>query len=396
MTLQRKLGSLDSREIKSALLELLNVETDKDVLECDDAFYAAADKHSYLARFESSTKGERPLKSPELLERWMHYCWLRAQVSFLANQKSSLNKIGQIQEETALASANKKAMPALTHSVARAIQEDAENQVPIENSISLLRKVTLQIVGTEHPTDPLSQPALEALNRLANAISDEESSHKSLRKIFAELRQVDPIPPFHRDVVEEVNRNIGITLDKLYDSLPDFINTIFAAYKTYYGAELYAQHENEICIALTGGVQPDGTITRPIVSDASWPGFDADGNINMTAEVMRSAIRLHRIRIAEKHSETLTNNAISISKEIERKLRREITDTNIRILTDMILTTDDKNILTEISTATLKVSQGMMDKMFTNVLSLFNNLDLYLPTLGIAFYEKNPSLFFRV
>jgi hypothetical protein len=389
MSFEEKLQSLSSQEIKLTLNELLTAviaETAQDVLDCDIEFYAASDKHAFLAKFEAQSAGLTPERHPELLERWTHFCWLRLEISFLANQKASLNKISQIQIETEKHNTAYSAdpIPALADSVNLAIQEDKLRGVPIERSIKVLQKVMLQIVGTEHPTDPLSHSARLLITELANAISASTPTEDTIKEILRHLQKVDSIPPFRRDVAEEVNRNIRITMDKLYDSLPNLVEAILTAYRINYGEKLYTQHEEAILKALEGGKQPDGTITKPIAHDASWTGFDADGNEFMTPEVMRYAIRLHRIRAAEKHSETLNHTVVAISKTLERKLRKTIIDQNKLIFKELSKFTNMIEVFIYINNQQSEIAQGLVDKDFSAVADIFQlQLDYLQAILAI-------------
>jgi hypothetical protein len=316
MVFSSYLQSMDAAVIRSTLLSLLNSVTEREVLQVDHSFYTLSNQQAkieFLFNLESA--------SPVLLERWTHYCWLRLELSYLANQRASLNQI---------AAAQRHAHPdfPLIHSIHNAIKEDAVAGTSIEKSIATLRKINLQIVGTEHPTDPLSQSARDTLTKIANEIEAKQPNEANVCALLKLLQETDPIPPFRRDVEEEVNRNINMVLDKLYDSLPAFVESVLQSYQKSYGNSLFEQHKEAILQALEGGLQPTGEMTKPIMCDASWAGCDADGNQNVTPDTMRYVIRLHRIRAAEKHIASLEINLIAACKEVERKLRDEIFSLN--------------------------------------------------------------------
>ncbi len=387
MSFEKKIKSPNSQVIKTALLQILDTVTEPEVLACDRDFYQAEDKHRFLGKFETAA-AEKPAA---LLEKWIHYCWLRLEISYLANQKAALNSIQLIKQDTLNAFSNNETISALANSVNCAVQEDFLNGVTISQSINVLRRMILQVVGTEHPTDPLSQTARDLLTKLGNAISDTPDEN-TIKQIMQSLASADSIPPFRRDVAEEVNRNIHITLDKLYETLPYLIDSILNAYQLYYGDALYQQHENEILVALEGGLQPDGSITKPIVRDASWAGFDADGNSNMKPDVMRYAIRLHRIRSAEKHSEVLNKTLIKISKDYERKLRNEMSERNILIFDNLVDVTDVGGILKQINKLQNLAMQAVVDKKFGKVLDLFKDQRTYINLIPNVDKEKMNAL----
>lgn len=342
------LKSGGAQDIKKQLYSLLDQVTDKEVLELDREFYACRTEHeknTLLTEFETSHDPKKgsgyPERNPVLLQRWAHYCWIRLELSYLASQQAMLNTLSTAQRrakkyldhlshEKKEHQSNKLALeiPALIDSVDRAIQEDAQRGVPLSQSIETLRRVTLQIVGTEHPTDPLSQEARDILTKLANLIERTPDDFANIKLLLEKLQKTDSIPPSRRDVVEEVNRNMRMVLERLYDSTPHLIEAILTAYEKYYPT-LYVQHEEEIRLALKGGRQQNGEITTPLVYHASWAGFDADGNANITPDAMRQAIRLHRIRIAEKHLEALARIK-ETSKRIENNLRQGIIEANFQ------------------------------------------------------------------
>lgn len=369
MIFEEALASPQSFIIKQALLSLLDELTPSSVLAIHQAFKNAADKQSFFEQFES--KGSNDGTSPVWLEQWMHYCWIRLELLYLASQKAALNHITyrKAQQQVFLQMDMEPAGPAILtasevqaafkadapnnpnrgmpfqvfktrlqtasvpldrdliymtcqlESIDAAIGEDAARGVSIEQSIQILSQLTLQIVGTEHPTDPLSQEARDVLTRLAHVMDEESPDEDAFKHLLAHLMTLDAIPPVRHTVVEEVNRNIHITLDKLYDNLPHFVEAILTAYQVHYGEELYALHESAILEAIKGGYGVHGVTTQPLVRDASWPGFDADGNENVTASDMRNSIRLYRIRVAEKHSETLKRGIADRTKAVERTLR---------------------------------------------------------------------------
>jgi phosphoenolpyruvate carboxylase len=394
MGFAKKLASTDPRVIKTALYELLKAETAANILALDAAYETAENKQAFLAEFEVSGNAQFPERNPVLLEQWTHYRWLRLELSYLANQKASLNQIAYAEvEQFAEAKSNDvMSRPAITDSINLAIQEDVHNGVPIQQSIATLRKMRLQIVGTEHPTDPLSQAARDALTNIAIAMDATHPDKTAIQKILATLRTTDAIPPSRRAVEEEVNRNINMTLDKLYDAVPAFIQSILTAYETYYGEELFLKHQEEILLALEGGLQANGQVTQAILRDASWAGFDADGNDYVTPDSMRYAFRLHRIRSAEKHISALETNAVETSKEIERDLRKKIIALNLNIFERLVSTTQHPNMLLNFYSYQNTASQFLVDRKFADLVTHYDEQKSFIEQVEINATEKEKIL----
>lgn len=315
-------------------------------------------------------------RDPKLLEKWSHYRWIRLELLNLANQRAALNKIRQAQEsiKNKIKIADVPAtVPALAGSIHKAIQEDFLSGLPITQSIGLLKKIILQVVGTEHPTDPLSQQARDDLTTLANEMERNNSAtENNIRNLLRSLQKEDSIPPSRRDPEEEVNRDIRITLDKLYDSLPQLISTILDSYKTIYGENLTNQHQDEILAALEN-----------LVRDCSWAGFDADGNENITPETMRYAIRLHRIRAAEKHTATLDAKIDQTCKQIERDIRTNINALNLELFTLVTKATTDTDILITFYSFQNTSSQCLINRDFAGLVSNYNEFEEFLKKLKI-------------
>jgi hypothetical protein len=394
MGFAKKLSSTDPRVIKTALYELLKAETAVDVLDLDAAYETAENKQAFLAEFEVSGNAQFSKRNPVLLEQWTHYRWLRLELSYLGNQKASLNQIAYAEADHFVEAKSDDVMlrPAITDSINLAIQEDVHNGVPIQQSIATLRKMHLQIVGTEHPTDPLSQAARDAITNIAVAIDAPHPDQIAIQKLLGTLRVTDAIPPSRRAVEEEVNRNINMTLDKLYDSVPAFIQSILTAYRTYYGEALFLQHQEEILLALEGGIQPDGKATQAILRDASWAGFDADGNDYVTPDSMRYALRLHRIRAAEKHISALETNAIETSKEIERDFRKKITTLNLKIFERLLSTTQNQNIILDFYSYQNTASQFLVDRKFSELVTHYDQQKTFIEKLNIDPAERTRIL----
>ena len=389
MILAEALASSSPDEIKKHLFSLLNQITSPEILQLDEAFNASANKHDFLSKFEAL--GEAPPEcSPAALEKLTHYRWIRLELIYLINQKASLNAIMMTQSAIQQHLSEKEPQeqscifPALD-SIDQAIQEGVARGISIEESIRLLQQMTLQIVGTEHPTDPLSQEARDTLTKIANAMNDESPSEDNIRALLSNLMCIDAIPHAKRTVPEEVNRNIHITLDKLYDNIPRMVHDILRAYKTHYGEPAYLLHENAILKAIEGGFEDNGVVVPPLFRDASWPGFDADGNANLTPAEMRNSIRLYRIRAAEKHIKTLETVVSSSAKKIERELREKLCDLGSELT--LRLMTAGKDIpsafLEHFCKNQTMASKYLIDRAFYKLMPLYVELSEAIKQQGI-------------
>jgi hypothetical protein len=400
MTLAIKLASHDPRIIKDALFSILGKITPAEVLALDAQFETTdIERRPY---FFTQFEGAVPTRSPKLLEQWTHFLWIRLELTNLINQRASLNHVQQIKKkkyikaqeitpfETSLSeevrhrfqsdSSGKrdKGMPfdefqrslfdtdmmptsaqhqvPVLESINRAIKDYAERGASIEESIQILRQMTLQIIGTEHPTDPLSQVARDTLIKLANAIGEKDPDEEIIKELFRILVDNDAIPHARRSVTEEVRRNIRTTLSTLYDNVPHLVEEILNAYKMYYGEATCRSYEHVIFDAIEGGREIDGIITPPLLRDASWPGLDADGNPNITDAATRESINIYRKTVSKKHIETLNATVVETTKHIERKLRETLNNSfsdlskdvlkidslEVRIILNQLI--DDQNI----------------------------------------------------
>ncbi len=384
MTLAEALASSSSHDIKVVLFDLLNQIILPEVLELHRAFEESSDKHAFLAQFED-LGDVHPKISPALLEKLTHYHWARLELTYLINQKATLNKIMQMRSP-----AISKDFPSLLDSIDRAIQTGVAKGVSIQASIGLLRQMTLQIVGTEHPTDPLSQEARDLLTKMANALNKAPPSEVEIQGLLSDLMITDPIPRAKRTVAEEVNRNIHITLERLYDNIPMMTEAILMAYKTYYGEPAYVEHENAILEAIEGGAIVDGVVQLPLFRDASWPGFDADGNANLTPFEMRNSIRLYRIRAAEKHIKTIETNVASVAKNIERELRENLCVLGSEQLLN-VLKGDDKIrevLLERLWNHQTTLSKYLIDREFSKLMPMYVELSEAIQSLSIDSEKK--------
>lgn len=294
MSFEAEFNSTNPSKITNLLYLFLNKETDADVLALNAKFNAlrtAEEKSDFMREFETSTLRKSKLESikhnPQLLNKWQRFCLLRSTLAYLAHQKANNNST-------------------LSEGIAEAIQEDVVRGVPIDKSISTLKKVNLQLVGTEHPTDPFSQEFSNGMQEIATAI--DACNPEAIQEAIRRLQLAEVIPFAKRTVAEEVQRTLTMTLDKLYDNIPAFMESILHAYESAYGSELFHQYQENIKQALIA-----------LIDDATWAGFDADGNIAVTPLETQKAINAHRVHATKKHTAALDKIIITINmlKRIE-------------------------------------------------------------------------------
>ncbi len=326
-----------SAEVRKKLHTLAEKTPDKSVMVFDTKVRATKDLMGLFLEFEA-TQATKPKADPALLLAWTRMQWIKLELTQQAHQRAGLDNMRA--EVEALPAKEYKAKNdaldarTLPSSIARAIQEDAHTGVPLGKSLTKLSQIMLQIVGTEHPTDPLAQEPRTLLHAIANH-SNDKALASELQKLQA-LKQ--PIPPTQRTVIEEVLRNIQILLDPLYDSLPQFVHTILSAYKTHYGAAIFSQNEELIWQALEKATDKLGE-ARQLVKHAYWPGFDADGNHNVTPAAGREATDIYRLHASTKqHAElealikSIPDNADSNALLIAlRKLQTQLSDYNASV-----------------------------------------------------------------
>jgi hypothetical protein len=297
---------ISRKNLNEFLHNLLATITPQTVIALEQELTAAANPNSIFEEFETSGQ-LAPHRDAMLLEQWAHYSWLKTELNFLGNQK--------------VTSLEKEANPEFLDSIDNLVREEKERGVTLLNSLAVLEQFCLQLITTEHPTDPLSQEARDLLSQLATQIDKCKSSSADLdataiKELLAKLMAADPIPKSTRDVEVEVNRDIRMGSNPLYDTLPDLIHTVLSAYRKHYSQKEFSAAEDRIWVAL-----------QKIVRDATWAGFDGDNNANVTPLAMRNAIRIRHVRAVEKHSDFLTRFVISTAKEIERDLRSKLFDT---------------------------------------------------------------------
>src|SRR5262245_55793651 len=130
MSFRKALESIEPRDIKEVLYSLLDEITAEDVLQFDKEFHSAKDKQSLLAEFEVTESNQSAKRNPEILERWTHYCWIRLELSYLANQKAALNKIASIHAASIELNRNSKPIssPLTAEEVQSAYKQDMSNK----------------------------------------------------------------------------------------------------------------------------------------------------------------------------------------------------------------------------------------------------------------------------
>ena len=356
---------------KQKLFNILDEVTSPAVLKLHQEFSTAGDKHSFLEKFER-VMGIDPVRDTLLKEEWLHYCWIRLELSFLGYQNTqimkrldyneALNKNFNNPEPTSTFE-KKYFNPAIPETVAAVIQADAINKVSIQKSLGKLQEVCLQVVGTEHPTDPLSQECRDILTSIAAEVVAVEPDIKKIKRLIVKLQYHDAIPDVRREVDEEVSRDKEVTGKQFYYNLPVFIKSIFDAYTKFYEADFTPAIKESIWQILEGGLQADGRVTTPIIQDASWPGADADGNNNATDYALSVAIRDRRTAAAEQHNDAIAE-MVEMAKGYERKMRDEIPDLHDRKFDCMLRLTNETEIIRSFQRFQSNVTRKLVPRDF--------------------------------
>jgi phosphoenolpyruvate carboxylase len=359
---------------KEKLFSILDEVTSPAVLKLHQEFSIVTDKHAFLTKFES-VNGIEPVRDTLLKEEWLHYCWIRLELSFLGYQNTQIMKRLDYNEaletnfdnpEPSTLAEIKYFNPAVPETVAAVIQADAINNVSIQDSLRKLQEVCLQVVGTEHPTDPLSQESRDILSFIAAEVMAVEPDVKKIKRFITKLQYHDAIPDVRREVDEEVSRDKEVTGKQFYYNLPVFIKSIFDAYSKFYEAEFTPAVKESIWQILEGGLQADGRVTTPIIQDASWPGGDADGNNNATDYALSVAIRDRRTAAAEQHDNAIAE-MVEMAKGYERKMRDAIPDLHDKKFDCMLRLTNDTEIIRSFQRFQSNVTRKLVPRDFTGL-----------------------------
>ncbi len=280
----------------------------------------------------------------ELQQEWASYRLIKSDLTFLAEQRLKLEK--NLQNHV------------------NVIVEAANGGMTITDSITILKKIKLQVIGTEHPTDALS-PAMRNLRcKLAKELrSFQALDIDAITVILEDMRTADPIPKSRRKIVEEVNRDITFTLAALYDSMQHFVEKVLQAYQVAYGAELFNQYEDYIWSAL-----------ETLIRDGQWPGGDADNNPNATPTEQLSATRIRRREVADKHSKSLEADVIELAKELELNLRKEISELNLRHFERAMGISPDVTTALVFHQFQNKASDYLIKRKFSSLLIHYENM----------------------
>lgn len=165
---------------------------------------------------------------------------------------------------------------------------------------------------TGHPTNPTTVQYTKAQIALARVIADNKADSDDLEKALQAYYEAPIVGP-RKTPLDEAEETLA-TLNVIYDAaLPH--KRYFERFLSQYG---YARE----------GVK----ITNPLIIPCAWTLGDGDGNENLTAEVLRDGITLHRKAIKKrylgklKHIEDnyhLNGQTKTISESIERRKLKE-------------------------------------------------------------------------
>lgn len=382
MSFEGNIASLNAAIIESTLFSILDeLIADPELRDLEKQYRSAADKTTFIGAFRSHDGVAPPQKNPQLLSRFAHVTCIRTLIVHLAREKAWHNQMhaAELQDPC---------HPAL-ESIARAIEMQKNDGLTIEGAIDILKDMILQIVGTEHPTDPFSEQAHDLYTELAQAMELSPPDEQTIRDLLKRLLEVDMTPSVKRKVAEEVKRNIGICLEPLYDQAFRFRKQILDAFRHSYGESAYQQHRSAILLAIEGGVCSDGRVIPSLLSQASWPGGDSDGNTAVDADATALGMSQYRIAVAEKHAQALTDHIVTLAKQIERKLRKEHTQglqtfkTHVCDSSESLVGVNWKQkVRAPLDRLSEEVQTALNDRAFSYILSAYQDCRALLTSLG--------------
>ncbi len=137
---------------------------------------------------------------------------------------------------------------------------------------------------TGHPTNPTTVEYTKAQINVAKVIADQKATGEELDKALDILAKT-PIIGARKTPVDEAEEILA-TLHVIYDTALN--------HKKLFEDSLYTH----------GYTQEGVKINRPLIVPCAWTLGDGDGNPNLTAEVLRDGIELHRRHIAQRYLET--------------------------------------------------------------------------------------------
>ena len=299
MNLAEALATNNAALIKTALFALLHtlpsLESARVLDEEYNALKTPTEQKRFISQFASTDKTTAPQRDPKLLQQWTHYRWVVLELINMVNKHVYVQDFLQHKDQ-AIARDSKtpteNSPENYLNTISDAIKEHKSTGASIEESIATLQKVTLQIINTEHPTDPLSQPARNTLTHLANALTLHPANEDEIKRLLHHLLTKDAVPHARRTPLTEVHRTIELSLRPLYNNVPRFVQAIEQAYALHYGQALFVKHRKTILQAIT-------------LRDGYWPGLDADGNTSITDLISGISMVTYRCEAALQHISAL-------------------------------------------------------------------------------------------
>jgi len=169
-------------------------------------------------------------------------------------------------------------------SIAAALQDAARAGVSAERVRELLQRWWLEPVLTAHPTEARRRSVLHRLRRLGQRVarldddrvgpSDREALLASLREEIEALWLTDELRSRAPTVLDEVRNGLYYFEASLWEVVP----------------RLQRELEQALEVAWPGA----GLRAPQLLRFGSWVGGDRDGNPNVTADLTRQALRLHK------------------------------------------------------------------------------------------------------
>jgi phosphoenolpyruvate carboxylase len=217
----------------------------------------------------------------------------------LAEENSRVNNLRQREREI---------YPRPEHdSIGEAIALLKQKGVSREQMAELLKKLSIELVLTAHPTEARRRTILSKLQRIADAL--------------ASLSNGQPGPREESDLIETINAEITTLWlsERARTSKPAVTDEVRTG--LYFIESAFWNTLPQLYEDLDRALQehyPGLSAERAWLRLASWIGGDRDGNPNVTAEVTAETLRLHRGLAVENHRRELSDLARRLSLSARR------------------------------------------------------------------------------
>jgi len=191
-----------------------------------------------------------------------------------------------------------------------AVQKLAQTGQSLEAVQMLLDELRIEPVFTAHPTEATRRTILEKHLRIAQRLVERldpsltqpegQVALARIRTEIASLWQTEEYPSAQRTVSDELEHVLFYITDILYRIVPPFYEALEDAFVRVYGSAARRLR------------------VPPVVRFASWVGGDMDGNPNVSAETIRSALNQHRRLILGLYQRELDGLYRQLSQSLSR------------------------------------------------------------------------------